>query len=414
MPSNIWTTSLLPWVQIEPIANYCLTSWVWICFIDFLEMIDDEDEVLLELAKALGDFLPYIGSKSNIGNLLKLLEALSTVEEGAVRDRASESINSLIAKIKIPDFEDELIALFIRLVKGDWYTSKVSSTKVMMTIYPHVSSSGQKQLFKLFAPLCEDSIPQVRKASAIALNNLILQIPKAPEADLIKLFQALQTDNQDMVKMQGIDSCINFAKKLSSSKYETHIIPYLKKYAEEKSWRLRYLFANQILDLAAALGEDLAQSKLLVYYCDFLTDPESEVRTAAVSKLNIFVKNLDKDHTLNKIIPAFKTLVDDSFTYVRVALAENLLSVCPVIGKAQTNEHIIPIFLQLLRDNESEVRIAVFKKIMNLNEVIGIESLSQSILPAITELSNEKNWRTRVSVIEMFPLLAEQLVGSNS
>ena len=90
------------------------------------------------------------------------------------------------------------------------------------------------------------------------------------------------------------------------------------------------------------------------------------------------------------------------------------MSVCPTIGKAQTNEHIIPIFLQLLRDNESEVRIAVFKKIMNLNEVIGIESLSQSILPAITELSNEKNWRTRVSVIEMFPLLAEQLVGSNS
>lgn len=57
-----------------------------------IEMIDDEDEVLLELAKALGNFLPYIGKKSNLGNVLKPLEALWTVEEGAVRDEATKSI----------------------------------------------------------------------------------------------------------------------------------------------------------------------------------------------------------------------------------------------------------------------------------------------------------------------------------
>lgn len=376
-----------------------------------LEMIDDEDEVLLALAKALGNFLPYIGSKSNLGSVIKPLEALCTVEEGAVRDEATKSIKKLLSNVKVKDFEDELVTLFSRLIKGDWFTSKISAAAILPSIYPHVSSTGQKQLFKLYAPLCEDNIAQVRKAAAICLNELILFIPKAPEAELLEIFQTLQKDKQDMVKMQGVDSCINFAKVLSSSKIQSYIIPYLKSYSEDKSWRTRYLFATKIMELANAFGSDFADSKLLNYFVSFLTDPESEVRTAAASQLGDFVKFLDKEAIVDKILPTYKKLSEDSFTYVRVALAENMLSVCPKIGKSQTNEHIIPIFLQFLRDNESDVRLAVFQKLINLNEVIGIDSLSQSIIPAIAELSNDKSWRTRVSVIEMFPLLAKQLVS---
>lgn len=374
-------------------------------------MIDDEDEVLLELAKALGNFLPYIGGKSNLPHLLKPLEALCTVEEGAVRDEASKSINKILSGVKVKDHEEELVNLFTRLIKGEWFTSKISATNILPAIYPNVSSHAQKQLFKLYAPLCEDNIAQVRKAAACCLNELIKFIPAAPEAELLNIFETFQKDTQDMVKMQGVDSCINFANALPSSKIQTYLLPYLKTYAEDKSWRLRYLVATKILDLAKAFGPELTKSKLVPHYCNFLTDPESEVRTAATSQLNDIVKMLDKESVVSKITPTFKKLSEDNFTYVRVALGENMLAVCPIIGKSETNEHVIPIFLQLLRDEDSEVRLAVFKKLMNLNEVIGIDSLSQSILPAITELSTDKNWRTRVGVIEMFPLLAEQLVS---
>lgn len=374
-------------------------------------MIDDEDEVLMELAKALGNFLPYAGGKANVVNILKPLETLCTVEEGAVRDQACESIKKLLSEVKVKDFEEGLIELFARLIKGDWFTSKTSAMQILPSIYPHISSTGQKKLFKLYAPLCEDSITQVRKAAAIALSELALFIPKTPEAELLELFETLQKDSQDMVKMQGVDSCISFCKVLSSSKIQSYILPHIKAYAEDKSWRTRYLFATKIVDLATVMGEDFAKTKLINHFCSFLKDPESEVRTAAASNLNDFVKFLDKDVILEKIIPTFKALSEDSFTYVRVALAENILSVCPAIGKSQTNENIIPIFLQFLRDSESEVRLAVFNKLINLNEVIGIDSLSQSIIPAISELSHDKNWRTRVSVVGMFPVLAKQLVS---
>lgn len=46
----------------------------------------------------------------------------------------------------------------------------------------------------------------MRKAASIALNDLILFIPKAPEAELLDIFEVFHKDNQDMVKMQGIDA----------------------------------------------------------------------------------------------------------------------------------------------------------------------------------------------------------------
>jgi serine/threonine-protein phosphatase 2A regulatory subunit A len=116
-------------------------------------MIDDEDEVLMELAKALGNFLPYVGGKSNVINILKPLETLCTVEEGAVRDQAGESIKKLLSEVKVKDFEEELIELVSRLMKGDWFTSKTSAMSILPSIYPYVSSAGQKKLFKMYAPM---------------------------------------------------------------------------------------------------------------------------------------------------------------------------------------------------------------------------------------------------------------------
>lgn len=130
-------------------------------------MMNDEDEVLLELAKALGDFLPHIGKKSNLMNVIAPLETLCTVEEGEVRDEACLSIKKLLKGVKVRDFEDDLTKLIKRLCGGDWFTSKVSAAKILPAIYPNVSSTRQKDLFKLYAPLCIDSIPQVRKAAAI-------------------------------------------------------------------------------------------------------------------------------------------------------------------------------------------------------------------------------------------------------
>ena len=57
--------------------------------------------------------------------------------------------------------------------------------------------------------------------------------------------------------MSGVESCILFAWKLSSSKVNTYLIPLIKKYGEDKSWRLRYLVAEKIVDIAESFGEEV-------------------------------------------------------------------------------------------------------------------------------------------------------------
>jgi serine/threonine-protein phosphatase 2A regulatory subunit A len=98
-----------------------------------------------------------------------------------------------------------------------------------------------------------------------------------------------------------------------------------------------------------------------------LTDKESEVRTAAVSRIADFSKILESDCIVQNILTTFKALSTDQLVYVRSALAENLLAVCPYIGKANTNDIIIPIFLTLLKDESPEVRLSLFKKLEDLN-----------------------------------------------
>ncbi len=52
-----------------------------------VELVDDEDEIVVTLAEALGDFTDVIGGQSQVLCLLKPLELLASAEEPLVRDK---------------------------------------------------------------------------------------------------------------------------------------------------------------------------------------------------------------------------------------------------------------------------------------------------------------------------------------
>ena len=117
--------------------------------------------------------------------------------------------------------------------------------------------------------------------------------------------------------MQGIDSCIEFSKVLSASKIKDHLIPFILKFAKDKSWRIRYLMAEKLKDLSDGIGSELAKEHLVPYYCLYLEDSESEVRTAAVKRLPDIGHLLDKKMIVEQIAPSLKKLSTDHYTYVR-------------------------------------------------------------------------------------------------
>jgi len=123
---------------------------------------------------------------------------------------------------------------------------------------------------------------------------MIKLIPQVPENDLLNIFANFYNDEQDSIRMQGIDSIIYFSKVLPMNKINTSLIPYIKKFSVDKSWRIRYLIADKIMEISDGIGLENSKEHLTTYYCQFLEDTESEVRTAAVRRLSDFGTILDQ------------------------------------------------------------------------------------------------------------------------
>jgi serine/threonine-protein phosphatase 2A regulatory subunit A len=64
------------------------------------ELLDDDAEVLAELATVLGAMLDYIGGYHFCEHIFGPLEKLCLIEESLVRDRAAESIIKILGRLK--------------------------------------------------------------------------------------------------------------------------------------------------------------------------------------------------------------------------------------------------------------------------------------------------------------------------
>jgi HEAT repeat len=132
---------------------------------------------------------------------------------------------------------------------------------------------------------------------------------------------------------------------------------------QDKSWRVRYNVAAQMVPLCEALGPELTRAELVPAYARLLEDGEAEVRIAAAGKVSSFSRMLTPPLIVSQVVPRVKELANDSSQFVRAALAGVVMELAPQLGKAPTIEHLVPVFLNLLRDPYPDVRLNVISKL---------------------------------------------------
>ena len=103
--------------------------------------MDDDEEILLELTNVLTNFLPYIGGSNHVMHVLKILENLASVEESVIRTKAVEGIKKIFSTTKIRDFENDIIAMFKRMLSGDGYAAKFSVTYLIPIVFPSMNAA---------------------------------------------------------------------------------------------------------------------------------------------------------------------------------------------------------------------------------------------------------------------------------
>jgi len=378
------------------------------------DSLDDEDEVLLACAEQLAFFVPLVGGGEHAHTLLPPLEALAQVEETVVHDKAVEALCAVGKEHPAAHVEEYFIPLVKKLAENVGWASRVSACSLFTTVYPKVAGPSQDDLRGIFAKLCEDEMPMVRRAAASNLGAFAKCSTMAHvKSDFIPLFSRLISDEQDNVKPLAVEAAIQFATILSSEDALALIVQPLHAASKDRSWRVRYMLADKYLELEKVLGKDISKAELAPMLVRLLQDQEKEVRMAASLRVPQICHEHDAEERKTLITTTvFRHVADlcsDQSQHVRVSISSSLLDLGPVLGKEKSVELLVPLFVKLLKDDYFDVRLNIISKLDILQGVVGKEAVTEHITSEIAVLADDPQWRVRLAICEQIPALAKSL-----
>lgn len=129
------------------------------------------------------------------------------------------------------------------------------------------------------SPLLTRSQPFVKAVAASQGQHPLLL------SDMIPLYRKLASDDQDSVRLLTIPDLIALAQNLSPEEVKSNLLDSLRASVTDKSWRVRYMVANEFVGLAESVGEAIIREELVGAFVGLLKDNEAEVRTAAASQI---------------------------------------------------------------------------------------------------------------------------------
>mmetsp|Transcript_39252 Transcript_39252/g.155731 ORF Transcript_39252/g.155731 Transcript_39252/m.155731 type:complete len:616 (-) Transcript_39252:319-2166(-) len=398
------------------------------------DTIDDEDEILLVLAEELGDFVQQVGGPEYAESLLVPLESLSTVEETVVRDRATRSLREVSDAVFRHDAEKSgtihvkhFFPLTQRLARGDWFTSRISACSLLACVYgrlPVDRTDIRKECISIFSQLVRDDKPMVRRAAASYLGDMSRALAETDrslvETEIVADFKMLSEDEQESVRLLLVENASTVASCLSESVQVEVMMPIIRAFSKDKSWRVRYIVADKSCDLCDVFGSKATREELLPAFTRLLKDGEAEVRTAATFKLTDFMHRLvateqprgepsGGEIMVRDVLPIVHELVGDPSQHVRAALSANIMGLPSDLGDDEAVKDLLDLVMILLKDEFPDVRLNLIAKLADVSSVMGVKRLSDELMPTIVHLAEDKNWRVRLAIIEHIPLLAKQL-----
>ena len=167
----------------------------------FVFEAEDEDEVLTELATQLGNMLAHVGGENYVDHLLSPLEALCATEDVSVRDRAVKSICSLMSNVPGSLHGKYFFPLLQRLAKKEWFAARSSSCGLFAIGYRHGNAEAQSEMRKMYASLCADNTPLVRRSATKHIGSFAKTMQASFVQDvMMPLFVRLSKDDQDSVR----------------------------------------------------------------------------------------------------------------------------------------------------------------------------------------------------------------------
>ncbi len=216
--------------------------------------IGDLDQVLLALSNKLAKFLPLVGGPDQALSLLPLIEALCEVEEITVRNAIVASACKIIQQIG-PNHKSQVQGYFDLIKRisneeaGELFYSRVSCCYMLTDLYKILHEADQVTLREIYARLCKDELPIVRRAAALVFIS-IAQISDrdSVSGEFLELLKLLCADESQTIQIVAVESLSVYAGLLkkydNTTALSADLLLLVKQYSEDPSWKLRQAVRN--------------------------------------------------------------------------------------------------------------------------------------------------------------------------
>ncbi|CAN6841033.1 unnamed protein product [Brassica oleracea] len=253
------------------------------------------------------------------------------------------------------------------------------------------------------------------------------------------MFDDLTKDEQDSVRLLAVEGCAALGKLLEPRDCVARVLPVIVNFSQQdKSWRVRYMVANQLYELCEAVGPDCTKTDLVPAYVRLLQDNEAEhilpcVKVASVimgmapilgkvyeleianisGSCDYFgLKSLIQDSTIEHLLPIFLSLLKDEFPDVRL----NIISKLDQVNQLAEDQHLRVRFfddklgalcMQWLQDKVYSIREAGANNLKRLAEEFGSEWAMQHLVPQVVlEMVNNPHYLHMMMALRAISLMA--------
>lgn len=364
-----------------------------------LELIEDtDDEILLALAKVTCTLQNYL--EGEVHCLLDPLITLAGNEEAIVRDAAIESVKNIMPLLSEQDCTDVLLPLLKNAAASEFYSSRISSCALIPQCYEKTNDEIRKELIALFIELVQDDTPMVRRASGQNLNLFLGYISEQQhKKEIMQCFTSLISDTNESVRQVVLTNCLEMQEESST------VLNVLKGCAFDKSWRIRYAFAENIMTVSTLKSFET----IVLDFIQLLRDVEPEVRSIAIDQLPKLASKITLDLFRSKVVPTFEALAKDPSQHVKLSLISTLCQISEYLGVDVSIQEILPVINQLLRDEAYEVRIGFTDNLDTLSNAIQKDKVGVFVVPILKQLMADTQWRVRLGVVKYIPQLGALL-----
>lgn len=133
---------------------------------ELIDKIDNNAELMLNLADQLGKLSEYLGEDQHSVYLLKPLEYILSSDDTQVREKAVASLKIVGEKISNSTIYTDYMPLVKKMRKGDLFSMRISACFLYAYIYKRLDEERKTYARKKFEKLSKDDTPMVRRGAA--------------------------------------------------------------------------------------------------------------------------------------------------------------------------------------------------------------------------------------------------------